>query len=99
LRFYTVPVVAISELWRLFLPPFLKPKSVFKRGRQQVRRKILRVILPPMQMTDARDVRSVHDDGEEWAGDFDPLADKEEQRVLFATLDSFRYAARRPLTG
>jgi hypothetical protein len=43
-------------------------------------------------MADARDLQSGHDDGEEWAGDFDPLADKEEQRVLFAALDSFRYA-------
>ncbi|KAF4239012.1 hypothetical protein CNMCM8980_009495 [Aspergillus fumigatiaffinis] len=33
------------------------------------------------------------DDSEElrsWSGDFDPLADPEERRVLFATLDSFR---------
>lgn len=27
---------------------------------------------------------------EEWAGDYDPLADNEESRVLFAALDSFR---------
>lgn len=26
----------------------------------------------------------------EWAGDYDPLTDKEERRVLFAALDSFR---------
>ncbi|PYI27008.1 N2227-domain-containing protein [Aspergillus indologenus CBS 114.80] len=34
-----------------------------------------------------------HDDSEDvrsWAGDFDPLADAEERRVLFAALDSFR---------
>lgn len=29
----------------------------------------------------------------EWEGDFDPLADPEERRVLFAALDSFRYAS------
>lgn len=33
----------------------------------------------------APDVRS-------WDGDFDPIADAEERRVLFATLDSFRYS-------
>lgn len=27
---------------------------------------------------------------ESWEGEFDPLADPEESRVLFATLDSFR---------
>jgi carnosine N-methyltransferase len=27
---------------------------------------------------------------EEWAGDFDPLSDDEERRVLFAALDAFR---------
>ncbi|PYH45679.1 N2227-domain-containing protein [Aspergillus saccharolyticus JOP 1030-1] len=32
---------------------------------------------------DSEDVRS-------WAGDFDPLADQDERRVLFAALDSFR---------
>ena len=26
----------------------------------------------------------------QWAGDFDPLADEAERRVLFAALDSFR---------
>jgi hypothetical protein len=33
-------------------------------------------------------------DGEEdntWEGNFDPFADPEERRVLFATFDSFRY--------
>ncbi|EAW07305.1 uncharacterized protein ACLA_020120 [Aspergillus clavatus NRRL 1] len=30
------------------------------------------------------------DEVQSWAGDFDPLADVEERRVLFATLDSFR---------
>lgn len=35
------------------------------------------------QVDDSEDVRS-------WSGDFDPLADPEERRVLFATLDSFR---------
>jgi hypothetical protein len=33
-------------------------------------------------------------DGEEdnaWEGDFDPFADPEERRVLFAAFDSFRY--------
>jgi hypothetical protein len=37
---------------------------------------------------------SQHHDDEEvrsWAGDFDPLADPDERRVLFAALDSFRY--------
>ncbi|KAE8343950.1 hypothetical protein BDV24DRAFT_172266 [Aspergillus arachidicola] len=36
---------------------------------------------------------SQHQDDEEvrsWAGDFDPLADPDERRVLFAALDSFR---------
>jgi len=35
-----------------------------------------------------------HDDQDEvrsWAGDFDPFADAEERRVLFAAFDSFRY--------
>ena len=27
---------------------------------------------------------------DEWNGDFDPLADPEERRVLFGALDSFR---------
>ena len=31
----------------------------------------------------------------EWAGDFDPLSDPEERRVLFAALDSFRYGHQR----
>ncbi|EAW22340.1 carnosine N-methyltransferase family protein [Aspergillus fischeri NRRL 181] len=35
------------------------------------------------QVDDSDDVRS-------WSGDFDPLAEPEERRVLFATLDSFR---------
>ncbi|KAJ5099904.1 hypothetical protein N7532_006905 [Penicillium argentinense] len=30
------------------------------------------------------------EDPEEWQGDFDPLADPEERRVVFAALDSFR---------
>jgi carnosine N-methyltransferase len=30
------------------------------------------------------------DDAHSWAGEFDPFADAEERRVLFATLDSFR---------
>lgn len=30
-------------------------------------------------------------DPEEWAGEFDPLSDPQERRVLFAALDSFRY--------
>lgn len=37
-----------------------------------------------------------HDEPEEvqsWAGDFDPFADPEERRVLFSTLDSFRYVS------
>ncbi|CAG8165443.1 unnamed protein product [Penicillium salamii] len=31
-----------------------------------------------------------HPDGEEWEGGYDPLADPEERRVLYATVDSFR---------
>lgn len=31
-----------------------------------------------------------HVEEQEWAGDYDPLADEEESRVLFAALDSFR---------
>jgi hypothetical protein len=30
------------------------------------------------------------DDNQSWQGDFDPLSDQEERRVLFAALDSFR---------
>lgn len=30
------------------------------------------------------------DEANAWDGDFDPFADPEEQRVLFAALDSFR---------
>ena len=30
------------------------------------------------------------DPTEAWGGDFDPFADAEEKRVLFAALDSFR---------
>jgi len=30
------------------------------------------------------------EESEEWNGGFDPLADPEERRVLFAALDSFR---------
>lgn len=29
-------------------------------------------------------------DSQSWQGDFDPFADQEERRVLFAALDSFR---------
>jgi hypothetical protein len=38
---------------------------------------------------------SYESDGMErsWAGDFDPFADPEERRVLFAAFDSFRYVA------
>lgn len=32
----------------------------------------------------------LQDPEESWEGEFDPLADPEERRVLFATLDSFR---------
>ncbi|KAJ5704155.1 hypothetical protein N7493_011293 [Penicillium malachiteum] len=34
--------------------------------------------------------QSDHGDGGSWAGDFDPFADPEERRVLFAAFDSFR---------
>ncbi|KAJ5578663.1 uncharacterized protein N7459_007627 [Penicillium hispanicum] len=36
--------------------------------------------------------QAVHEEGEErsWQGDFDPFADPEERRVLFAAFDSFR---------
>lgn len=39
--------------------------------------------------------------GEEsgWGGDFDPFADPEERRVLFAAFDSFRYVSRQIITG
>jgi carnosine N-methyltransferase len=30
------------------------------------------------------------DENQSWQGDFDPFADQEERRVLFAALDSFR---------
>jgi carnosine N-methyltransferase len=30
------------------------------------------------------------DEEGEWGGDFDPLSDPEERRVLFGALDSFR---------
>jgi hypothetical protein len=33
---------------------------------------------------------NVHAKAEEWEGDFDPLSDTEERRVLFAALDSFK---------
>lgn len=38
----------------------------------------------------------VHEEEEErsWAGDFDPFADPEERRVLFAAFDSFRCVER-----
>lgn len=42
----------------------------------------------------ASDTQHHMDDPEEersWAGDFNPFEDPEERRVLFATLDSFRY--------
>jgi hypothetical protein len=29
--------------------------------------------------------------GNEWEGDFDPMADPEEQRHILSVLDSFRY--------
>jgi hypothetical protein len=32
-----------------------------------------------------------YEEGNEWSGGFDPFADPEERRVLFAALDSFRY--------
>ncbi|KAL4880221.1 N2227-like protein-domain-containing protein [Aspergillus karnatakaensis] len=31
-----------------------------------------------------------HDDSDSWAGDFDPLSEEAERRVLFAAIDSFR---------
>lgn len=33
------------------------------------------------------------DDNGSWAGDFDPFADPEERRVLYAAFDSFRCVA------
>ena len=30
------------------------------------------------------------EDAQSWQGDFDPFADEEERRVLFAAFDSFR---------
>lgn len=33
-----------------------------------------------------------------WGGDFDPFADPEERRVLFAAFDSFRYVSRQVIT-
>ena len=33
---------------------------------------------------------SQHDEEGSWGGDFDPFADPEERRVLFAAFDSFR---------
>lgn len=38
--------------------------------------------------------------GEEssWGGDFNPFADPEERRVLFAAFDSFRYVGRQLIT-
>lgn len=50
--------------------------------------------LTPLNMAD-QDIHS-HEEGEErsWAGDFDPLADPEERRVLFAAFDSFRCVER-----
>lgn len=35
--------------------------------------------------------RHEQEESKEWNGDFDPFEDAEERRVLFATLDSFRY--------
>jgi hypothetical protein len=44
--------------------------------------------ITPSQVTEAteetEEVRS-------WAGDFDPFADPDERRVLFAAFDSFRW--------
>jgi hypothetical protein len=33
---------------------------------------------------------SIDADNNEWAGDFNPLSDAEERRVLYAALDSFK---------
>ena len=41
--------------------------------------------------SDAQDRMENPDEERSWAGDFDPFSDPEERRVLFATLDSFRY--------
>lgn len=35
-----------------------------------------------------------NDETRSWAGDFDPFAETEERRVLFAAFDSFRYDCR-----
>lgn len=36
------------------------------------------------------DVPTVENSGSQWAGEFDPLAEDEERRVLFGALDSFK---------
>lgn len=38
-------------------------------------------------------MNEIPDPTETWEGEFDPLADPEERRVLFAALDSFRCVA------
>lgn len=44
---------------------------------------------PQQHLDDLGEARS-------WAGDFDPFADAEERRVLFAAFDSFRYVHHEP---
>lgn len=49
-----------------------------------------------MEQPDKQDDQVREEEGSEewngeWNGDFDPFADSEERRVLFAALDSFRY--------
>ncbi|KAL2366494.1 hypothetical protein RJZ56_000539 [Blastomyces dermatitidis] len=46
--------------------------------------------LTPLQNIDMNQGVAMGENPEEWEGDFDPLADPEERRVLFAALDSFR---------
>ena len=41
-------------------------------------------------MTELRQVAPEGEEERSWQGDFDPFADPEERRVLFAAFDSFR---------
>lgn len=42
-------------------------------------------------MADLNHPETQPEDAQSWQGDFDPFADDEERRVLFAAFDSFRY--------
>lgn len=37
--------------------------------------------------------QSPEDQHQEWAGEYDPLADEAERKVLFSVLDSFKYVS------